>query len=100
MTYAETVPSWFLLNLKASKLRETYCRVNALKRNNSPEDNILPNLITHRLYLMTNNLAQVKVMLLFALMSTRLSQEVQTEKKTNSTNSSVAQNYWFNLNSV
>ena len=24
MTYAETVPSWFLLNLKVSKLRETY----------------------------------------------------------------------------
>ena len=24
MTYAETIPSWFLLNLKVSKLRETY----------------------------------------------------------------------------
>ena len=24
MTYIETVPSWFLLNLKVSKLRETY----------------------------------------------------------------------------
>ena len=24
MTYAETVPSWFVLNLQVSKLRETY----------------------------------------------------------------------------
>ena len=24
MTYAETVPSWFVLNLKVSKIRETY----------------------------------------------------------------------------
>ena len=26
MTYAETVPSWFLLNIKSSKFHEIYCR--------------------------------------------------------------------------
>ena len=25
MTYAETIPSWFLLNLKVAMLRETFC---------------------------------------------------------------------------
>ena len=29
MTYAETVPSWFLLDSKVSKLRETYYRFYA-----------------------------------------------------------------------